>query len=158
MAYGAIAAPLQLAELPTLSFPLPGGWQLSTHPIKGAEAPKEVLEYLYSVFSKELQGGYEVMRRTSLPESSASTTSFTPYDGAATDPLRSSKADRYFLDGRTYPQEGPMDYLAFIAYFFASTTIVGVVHTEPRTSVPQTLEEALGGRDPVEAIGGCYYM
>ncbi|GFZ43817.1 hypothetical protein JCM24511_01537 [Saitozyma sp. JCM 24511] len=116
MAYGAIAAPLQLAELPTLSFPLPGGWQLSTHPIKGAEAPKEVLEYLYGVFSKELQ------------------------------------------DGRTYPQEGPMDYPAFIAYFFASTTIVGVVHTEPQTSVPQTLEEALGGRDPVEAIGGCYYI
>jgi hypothetical protein len=66
MAYGAIAAPLQLAELPTLSFPLPGGWELSTHPIKGAEAPKSVLEYLYSVFSKELQGVYEVMRRSSL--------------------------------------------------------------------------------------------
>jgi hypothetical protein len=55
MAYGSIAPPRQLTELPTLSFPLPGGWELTTHAISGSSAPNDVLDYLYSVFGAELE-------------------------------------------------------------------------------------------------------
>ncbi|RSH87243.1 hypothetical protein EHS25_003152 [Saitozyma podzolica] len=115
-----------------------GGWQLSTHPIKGAEAPKEVLEYLYSVFSKELQGGYEVMRRTSLPESSASTTSFTPRPDI---PARRShglpRVHRLLLR---------LDHDSW-----------GGAHRAADVG-PANAGGGSGGRDPVEAIGGCYYI
>lgn len=56
MAYGKIAAPQLSADLPVFSFPLPGGWEMTTHAVHGADAPEEVKRYLYEVFSKELEG------------------------------------------------------------------------------------------------------
>jgi hypothetical protein len=55
MAYGAIAAPKLTEELPTFSYPLPGGQELVTFPIHG-EASADVMEYLGKVFLSELEG------------------------------------------------------------------------------------------------------
>ena len=64
------------------------------------------------------------------------------------------------LEGTTYPQEGPMDYDAFFAYFFAtaSTTVIGVLHSDTLSNPPSSLEEARAGRDWEECVGGCFYM
>jgi hypothetical protein len=62
------------------------------------------------------------------------------------------------VEGRTYPQEGPMGYEAYKAYFFSSTTIIGVVHPAPLDKLPQNIEEAMSGRSTEQAIGGCNYM
>jgi hypothetical protein len=51
-----------------------------------------------------------------------------------------------------------MGYEAYKAYFFSSTTIIGIVHPAPLDAPPQSVEEALGGRSIAEAIGGCNYM
>lgn len=55
MAYGAIAAPKLTEELPTFSYPLPGGQELVTFPIHG-EASADVMDYLGKVFLAELEG------------------------------------------------------------------------------------------------------
>ncbi|ODN82090.1 hypothetical protein L202_02404 [Cryptococcus amylolentus CBS 6039] len=119
-AYGAIAAPKQLGELPILTFPLSTPeLALVTYPVAGAEAPDELLKYLYSIFSDELD------------------------------------------EGITYPQEGPLTYEQFVAYFFAATTIVGVIQpvdSEGRAETSGGLEGARAGRTWEEAAGGCYYI
>jgi len=55
-AYGAILPPTLVAPLEVLSYPLPSGITLSTHPIAATEAPRDLLEYLFRVFSDELEG------------------------------------------------------------------------------------------------------
>lgn len=63
--------------------------------------------------------------------------------------------------GCTYPQEGPITYEEFISYFFAATTIVGVIRpvgTNGKVDMPGDLESARAGRTWEECIGGCYYM
>jgi hypothetical protein len=64
------------------------------------------------------------------------------------------------IEGKTYPQEGPMDLEAFRTYFFtsASTTIIGILHANDIGAAPATLEEARSGRDWEECVGGCFYM
>ncbi|WVF71277.1 hypothetical protein IAT40_006080 [Kwoniella sp. CBS 6097] len=59
--------------------------------------------------------------------------------------------------GRTYPQSDRLDLDGFIAYFFSSTTIVGVVQPAD-AEVKPTIAEALVGRSVEEALGGCYYV
>ncbi len=63
-------------------------------------------------------------------------------------------------DGKTYPQEGPLDLEGFKNYFFvtASTTIIGVLHSEQLNTPPESLEEARRGRSWEEAVGGFFYM
>lgn len=63
-------------------------------------------------------------------------------------------------EGKSYPQEGPIDYDAFASYFFttASTTVIGILHAEQLSSPPASLEEARGDRSWEEAVGGCFYM
>ncbi|WWC62075.1 uncharacterized protein I303_104665 [Kwoniella dejecticola CBS 10117] len=57
-AYGAIAAPESKGPLGIRSYPLPvDGLSLVTYPITGADAPEEVIQYLYKVFAEELEGG-----------------------------------------------------------------------------------------------------
>jgi len=53
-----------------------------------------------------------------------------------------------------------MDYDAFFAYFFAtaSTTVIGVLHSDTLSNPPSSLEEARAGRDWEECVGGCFYM
>ncbi|KGB74442.1 hypothetical protein I307_05402 [Cryptococcus deuterogattii 99/473] len=63
--------------------------------------------------------------------------------------------------GCTYPQEGPITYEEFISYFFAATTIVGVIRpvgTNGKVDMPGDLESARAGRTWEECIGGCYYI
>ncbi|WVQ80800.1 hypothetical protein IAT38_002906 [Cryptococcus sp. DSM 104549] len=62
--------------------------------------------------------------------------------------------------GKTYPQEGPYTYEAFVAYFFAATTIVGIITpvTESDNGIKADLESARGGRDWADCVGGCYYI
>lgn len=55
-AYGAIPAPTLIAPLDVLSYPLPNGYTLTTHPLATTEAPRDLLDYLYKVFSDELEG------------------------------------------------------------------------------------------------------
>ena len=57
-AYGAIPAPTLLTPLEPLSFPLTSGLSLCTYPIAAKEAPRDLLEYLYKIFSDELEGSY----------------------------------------------------------------------------------------------------
>ncbi|WVW84020.1 hypothetical protein I302_106048 [Kwoniella bestiolae CBS 10118] len=74
-AYGAIAAPESKGPLEIRSWPLPvNGLVLITYPITGADAPKEVIEYLYDVFATELEGG-----RTYPQEGPLSLEGFTSY-------------------------------------------------------------------------------
>lgn len=54
-AYGSISAPVPKASLEPLVFPLKSG-RLSTHPISAADAPKELVDYLYQVFAQEVEG------------------------------------------------------------------------------------------------------
>jgi len=58
-------------------------------------------------------------------------------------------------DGKTYPQEGPLDYDAFAGYFFGAATIIGIVSEGEGKG---SLEEAIKGRKLEECVGGCYYM
>jgi hypothetical protein len=58
-------------------------------------------------------------------------------------------------EGKTYPQEGPLDYDAFAGYFFGAATIVGIVS---EGEAKKTLEEAVAGQKLEEVAGGCYYM
>ena len=58
-------------------------------------------------------------------------------------------------DGKTYPQEGPLDYDAFAGYFFGAATIIGVVS---KGEGKGSLEEAIEGRQLEDCVGGCYYM
>ncbi len=55
-AYGAIAPPTLVAPLEVLSYPLPNGLILTTHPTAAAEAPRDLIEYLHGVFTYELDG------------------------------------------------------------------------------------------------------
>ncbi|WRT66467.1 uncharacterized protein IL334_003426 [Kwoniella shivajii] len=115
-AYGAIAAPATKGSLEIRSYPLPvDGLILVTYPITGADAPKEVIEYLYGIFEAELEGG------------------------------------------KTYPQEGPLSLEAYTAYFFGSTTIVGVVQSSSE-EIKDSLGKALEGKKLDDALGGCYYI
>jgi len=59
------------------------------------------------------------------------------------------------VDGKTYPQEGPLDYDAFAGYFFGAATIIGIVS---QGEGKKSLEEAINGRELEECVGGCYYM
>ncbi|WWD17202.1 hypothetical protein CI109_101640 [Kwoniella shandongensis] len=59
--------------------------------------------------------------------------------------------------GRTYPQEGPLTYEAFVSYFFGSTTIVGIVQPSDH-EIKEDLEGARAGRKWEECVGGCYYI
>jgi hypothetical protein len=58
-------------------------------------------------------------------------------------------------EGKTYPQEGPLDYDAFAGYFFGAATIVGIIS---RGEGRKTLEEAIDNQELEEVVGGCYYM
>ena len=62
------------------------------------------------------------------------------------------------LEGKSYPQEGPITFEGFESYFFttASTTVIGTLH--PSSSSLTSLEEARAGRTWEECVGGCYYM
>lgn len=55
MAYGSIAAPKLVEELPILSYPLAGGAELVTYPVHG-EASEEIMRYFHTVFEAELEG------------------------------------------------------------------------------------------------------
>jgi hypothetical protein len=132
MAYGSIAAPNLNDDLPVFSFPIPGGAELVTYAVHG-EAPENVMRYFHTVFEAELEGLHTLSW------------------------IREATAD-CAQEGRTYPQEGPMDYEAYKAYFFASTTIIGVLLPTPLDTPPASLDEAIGGRPVEEAIGGCNYM
>lgn len=109
---------------------------MTTHPVNGADAPDAVKQYLYQVFSKELEGEH--------------------MDCA----IASARAELW-ADGHRWsdiPARRAIHVREYLAYFFNSTTIIGVVHHELLENVPKTLEEAIGSRSPEEAIGGCYYM
>lgn len=69
--------------------------------------------------------------------------------------------------GKTYPQEGPVDFEGFTSYFFGATTILGIVSKEPQaegrevadaTAVEATLDELKDGRSWKECLGGTYYV
>lgn len=137
-AYGTIATPQPTSSLPILSFPLPSaGFALVTYPVTGANAPEELLRYFYIVFSNELES-----KQLFLP----------PY-GLSPWPLTAG--------GCTYPQEGPVTYEEFLSYFFAATTIIGIIQpvgTNGKIDIPGDLETARAERTWEECIGGCYYM
>lgn len=61
-------------------------------------------------------------------------------------------------EGKTYPQRGPMTREEFEAYFFGSTTIVGILQPATETRTFSSIEEAQGGRSMEESVAGCYYM
>ncbi|WOO81161.1 L-azetidine-2-carboxylic acid acetyltransferase [Vanrija pseudolonga] len=57
-AYGAIKAPQGSGgPLPVLSYKLPGDLVLTTHPVQGADAPQELIDYLFDIFNKEIEEG-----------------------------------------------------------------------------------------------------
>lgn len=55
-AYGSIAAPKSSAELSVLSWPLVSGLTLTTYPVYGSDAPRQLIEYFHKVFNDELEG------------------------------------------------------------------------------------------------------
>jgi hypothetical protein len=55
-AYGTIAAPNSSAELQTRSWPLVGDLILTTYPVFGANAPRQLIDYFHKVFNDELEG------------------------------------------------------------------------------------------------------
>lgn len=56
-AYGAIKAPQGSGgPLPVLSYQLPGDLVLTTHPVQGADAPQGLIDYLFDIFNKEIEG------------------------------------------------------------------------------------------------------
>jgi hypothetical protein len=55
-AYGAIQAPKQLATLKARTYPIKTPLSLTTYPLSSDEAPADLKEYLYGVFSAELEG------------------------------------------------------------------------------------------------------
>ena len=54
MAYGAIAAPTQTVELPTLSYTLPDQRRLTCFPVTRSTVPDGVGEYLLGMYNTEL--------------------------------------------------------------------------------------------------------
>ncbi|KAJ9093562.1 hypothetical protein QFC19_008289 [Naganishia cerealis] len=67
--------------------------------------------------------------------------------------------------GRTYPQRGPVDLDGFTSYFFAATTIIGIVSAGAEAAVADgtpvdgvSLEEARAGREWKDCLGGTYYV
>jgi hypothetical protein len=55
-AYGSISAPNSSVELPIRSWPLANGLTLTTYPVFGANAPRELIDYFHKVFNDELEG------------------------------------------------------------------------------------------------------
>ena len=55
-AYGAIPTPASLGPLEIRSYPLASGLTLSTHPLAATEIPRDLVKYLFGVFSQELEG------------------------------------------------------------------------------------------------------
>jgi hypothetical protein len=127
-AYGTISAPNASAELRIRSWPLADNLVLTTYPVYGSNAPREVIDYFHKVFNDELEGMWS---------------------------CKKVKREGLMVDGKTYPQEGPLDYDAFAGYFFGAATIIGIVS---EGEGKKTLEEAIEGRRLEECVGGCYYM
>ncbi|KAK7045539.1 hypothetical protein VNI00_007371 [Paramarasmius palmivorus] len=66
-------------------------------------------------------------------------------------------------DGRTYPQEGPIDLDSFQKYFFAADVLVAIKGThsdgfEDAAEVQIGIEEARNGRTWQECVSGYYYV
>lgn len=57
-AYGAIAAPNSSADLEVLSWPLVNGLTLTTYPVFGGNAPRQIVDYFHKIFNDELEGGH----------------------------------------------------------------------------------------------------
>ena len=57
--YGYVAAPTPTAPLHPLVYPLKSG-SLSTHPVSHTDVPADLVDYLYTVFTRELEGGWVV--------------------------------------------------------------------------------------------------
>jgi hypothetical protein len=55
-AYGTISAPNSSAELQIRSWPLVGDLVLTTYPVYGSNAPRELIDYFHKVFNDELEG------------------------------------------------------------------------------------------------------
>ncbi|WVR06947.1 hypothetical protein IAU60_003983 [Kwoniella sp. DSM 27419] len=114
--YGAISVPTPKEPITVKTWPLPvPELVLVTYPIQGADAPKEVIEYFFQIFDKEIEGG------------------------------------------QSYPQKDKYDLEGFVSYFFASTTIVGIVQSA-NDEVRPTIAEALEGKSIEDSVGGCYYV
>ncbi|EIW70420.1 hypothetical protein TREMEDRAFT_68045 [Tremella mesenterica DSM 1558] len=60
-------------------------------------------------------------------------------------------------DGKTYPQETPLKYEEFVAYYFSSVTIIGLL-VSVENNPPETLEEARCGQSWEVSLGGTYYI
>ena len=54
-AYGSFLGPKAVGELESYRYPIANGI-LTTHPVTASEAPRDLVEYLYQVFSQELEG------------------------------------------------------------------------------------------------------
>lgn len=62
-AYGTISAPNSSADLQIRSWPLVGDLVLTTYPVYGSNAPREVIDYFHKVFNDELEGSSMVRVR-----------------------------------------------------------------------------------------------
>lgn len=54
MAYGSIAAPKNLAPLPTLAYTLPDRRRMTCYPVTAETAPVELCKFLHVIFNEEL--------------------------------------------------------------------------------------------------------
>jgi hypothetical protein len=55
-AYGTISSPNSSAELQIRSWPLVDNLVLTTYPVYGSNAPRELIDYFHKVFNDELEG------------------------------------------------------------------------------------------------------
>lgn len=55
-AYGTISAPKASVELQIHSWPLVDNLVLTTYPVYGQQAPRELIDYFHKVFNDELEG------------------------------------------------------------------------------------------------------
>ncbi|KAL0072484.1 hypothetical protein AAF712_000247, partial [Marasmius tenuissimus] len=66
-------------------------------------------------------------------------------------------------DGRTYPQEGPVDLQSFRNYFFAADVLVAIALDDGASEVDGTeigvgIQDAMRGRPWEQCIAGFYYV
>jgi hypothetical protein len=60
--------------------------------------------------------------------------------------------------GNTYPQEGPLDRDAFLAYYFAADVFIGIAVSSETGDSPDSIDAARNGREWKDCVVGCYYV
>lgn len=78
MAYGAISAPLQLGDLPVLSFNLQKQKTLTTFPLTLESTPQELRETMWEIFDGEINSQYTHTESSSLPRRASSSSPRSP--------------------------------------------------------------------------------